>query len=232
MARADITVGYTMFMFLKFNMIKLFIFILAIFLHTLANARVLVPAEEITAAKAGVQAVAASTVVGTVNHQGNVFKAVEDLGKPEGLKSIALAGLTGGLVDGASLKLGIPKQPQTLTGHFQKAAVKGLASGTVNATLGGQTFEKALLSGATTFAADTMGGVASQHLGEARLEGLGFLEHKLAHGLVGAATGAILNPDDPGRGALAGALGQAMAETLAEWQLGVPEMLAKKSSLK
>ncbi|MGL4825436.1 MAG: hypothetical protein ACRC4G_04485, partial [Alphaproteobacteria bacterium] len=56
-------------------------------LHTLANARVLVPVEEIAAAKAGVQAVAASTVVGTVNHQGNVFKAVEDMAKPEALKS-------------------------------------------------------------------------------------------------------------------------------------------------
>ncbi|MGL5784628.1 MAG: hypothetical protein ACRCYZ_04095 [Alphaproteobacteria bacterium] len=56
-----------------------------LFLHTLANARVFVPVEEITA-KAGIQAVAAATVVGTVNHQGNAGRAVEDLGKPEALK--------------------------------------------------------------------------------------------------------------------------------------------------
>ncbi|MGL4998504.1 MAG: hypothetical protein ACRC5T_05995, partial [Cetobacterium sp.] len=49
-----------------------------IFIHILANARVLVPAEEITA-KAGIQAIAASTVVGTMNHQGNLGKALEDL---------------------------------------------------------------------------------------------------------------------------------------------------------
>ncbi|MGL4427135.1 MAG: DUF637 domain-containing protein, partial [Alphaproteobacteria bacterium] len=60
-------------------------------LHTLANARVFVPVEEVTAAKAGIQAVAASTVVGTMNHQGNLGKALEDLGKPKALKSIATA---------------------------------------------------------------------------------------------------------------------------------------------
>ncbi|MGL5784475.1 MAG: DUF637 domain-containing protein, partial [Alphaproteobacteria bacterium] len=184
------------------------------------------------AAKAGVQAVASATVVGTVNHQGNAGRAVEDLGKPDSLRSIAASMVTAGLVENVTQTLKLPDAPKTFGEHFQKAAIKAAVSVPVEATLGGQTFEKALISGATTFAADTLGGVASQHLGEARLEGLGFLEHKLAHGLVGAATGAILNLDDPGRGAAAGALGQAMAETLAEWQLGVPEMLAKKGSLK
>ncbi|MGL4426186.1 MAG: DUF637 domain-containing protein, partial [Alphaproteobacteria bacterium] len=92
-------------------------------LHTLANARVFVPVEEINATKASLQAAATATVVGTLNHQGNIFKAVEDLGKPQGLKSLALAGLTGGLMEGASLHLKLPKQPQTFAGHFQKAAV-------------------------------------------------------------------------------------------------------------
>ncbi|MGL4824961.1 MAG: DUF637 domain-containing protein [Alphaproteobacteria bacterium] len=184
------------------------------------------------AVEASLQAATTATVVGTLNHQGNVFKALEDLGKPSGLKSIALAGLTGGLVDGASLKLGIPKQPKTLGEHFQKAAIKAAVSVPVEATLGGQTFEKALISGATTFAADTLGGVSSQHLGEARLEGLGFLEHKLAHGLVGAATGAILNPDDPGRGAAAGALGSVVGETVAELSLGIPQLLENKEHLR
>ncbi|MGL5784870.1 MAG: DUF637 domain-containing protein [Alphaproteobacteria bacterium] len=59
--------------------------------------------EEISASEANIQAVAASTVVGTLNHQGNAFKAVEDVAKPQGLKSLALAGLTGGLMEGASL---------------------------------------------------------------------------------------------------------------------------------
>ncbi|MGL5720169.1 MAG: hypothetical protein ACRCYP_05195, partial [Alphaproteobacteria bacterium] len=48
---------------------------LIFFLHTLANARVLAPMEEI-AAKAGVQAVAAATV-GTLNQQGGVNRAAE-----------------------------------------------------------------------------------------------------------------------------------------------------------
>ncbi|MGL5719781.1 MAG: DUF637 domain-containing protein, partial [Alphaproteobacteria bacterium] len=182
--------------------------------------------------KAGMQAVASATVVGTVNHQGNVGRALEDMAKPEGLRAIATSILTAGLVENVTQTLKLPDAPKTFGEHFQKAAIKAAVSVPVNATLGGQTFEKALLSGATIFAAGTMGGVSSQHLGEARLEGLGFLEHKLGHALAGAAAGAILDPKNPGRGAAAGALGQAMAETLAEWQLGVPEMLAKKGSLK
>ncbi|MGL5719226.1 MAG: hypothetical protein ACRCYP_00310, partial [Alphaproteobacteria bacterium] len=62
-------------------------FITFFLLHTLANARVLVPVEEIAATKAGMQAVASATVVGTVNHQGNVGRALEDMAKPEGLRA-------------------------------------------------------------------------------------------------------------------------------------------------
>ncbi|MGL4825085.1 MAG: DUF637 domain-containing protein, partial [Alphaproteobacteria bacterium] len=185
------------------------------------------------AAKAGVQAVATAATVGTLNHQGNLGKALEDAFKPPSLKSIATAIATAGLTEGLATGLKIPTtELKTFGEHATYAGLKASISVPVQATLGGKRFEDALASGATIFAADTLGGVASQHLGEARLEGMGFVEHKLAHGLVGAATGAILNWDDPGRGAAAGALGQAMAETLAEWQLGVPELLAKKGSLK
>ncbi|MGL4825642.1 MAG: DUF637 domain-containing protein, partial [Alphaproteobacteria bacterium] len=173
-------------------------------LHTLANARVPMPVEEISAkagiqaatiatggaggpaaqaatamgfgaegaaflaAKAGVQAVAASTVVGTMNHQGNLGKALEDLGKPKALKSIATAIATAGLTEGLAVRLEIPTtQLTTLGEHARAAGLKAAISVPLQATLGGQAFEKALLSGATTFAADTLGGVASQHLGEA-----------------------------------------------------------------
>ncbi|MGL4824963.1 MAG: DUF637 domain-containing protein, partial [Alphaproteobacteria bacterium] len=102
---------------------KLFFFVI-IFLHTLANARVLVPVEEIAAAKAGVQAVAASTVVGTLNHQGNVGKAVEDMAKPEGLRAIATSILTAGLVENVTQTLKLPDAPKTFGEHFQKAAIK------------------------------------------------------------------------------------------------------------
>ncbi|MGL4997994.1 MAG: DUF637 domain-containing protein, partial [Cetobacterium sp.] len=110
---------------------KHFLSILFLLLHTLANARVFVPVGEIAAVEASLQAAATATVVGTLNHQGNLGKALEDLGKPRALKSLALAGLTGGLMEGASLHLKLPKQPQTFAGHFQKAAVRGAVSGTV-----------------------------------------------------------------------------------------------------
>ncbi|MGL5720592.1 MAG: DUF637 domain-containing protein [Alphaproteobacteria bacterium] len=195
-------------------MIKRLLSCFLVFLHTLANARVLVPVEEITAAKAGVQAVAASTVVGTVNHQGNVGRALEDMGKPDSLRSIAASMVTAGLVENVTQTLKLPDAPKTFGEHVQKAAIKAAVSVPVNMTLGSVEPGKAFGEAALSIAANTLGGVSSQHLGEARLEGLGFGAHKLAHGLVGAATGAILNWVDPGKGAAAGAIGQAMAETL------------------
>ncbi|MGL4824973.1 MAG: DUF637 domain-containing protein, partial [Alphaproteobacteria bacterium] len=103
---------------------KKFLSLIFLLLHTLANARVLVPVEEITAAKAGIQAVASATVVGTMNHQGNVGRAVEDMGKPEGLRAIATSILTAGLVENVTQTLKLPDAPKTFGEHFQKAAIK------------------------------------------------------------------------------------------------------------
>jgi len=95
----------------------------------------------------------------------------------------------------------------------------------------GQSPEKTFAQAGLATVARTVGGVASQHLSGARLDGLEFAEHKALHGVVGAVTGAILNPKDPVRGATGGALGAVVGETLAELQLGVPDLLAKKDAL-
>ena len=45
---------------------------------------------------------------------------------------------------------------------------------------------------------------------------LNFFEHKLVHGALGAVTGALMNVKDPAQGALSGAFGGVVAETIAE----------------
>ncbi|MGL5719906.1 MAG: hypothetical protein ACRCYP_03825, partial [Alphaproteobacteria bacterium] len=140
-----------------------------------------------------------------------------------------LAGLTGGLVDGASLHMGLPKQAQTLGEHFQKAAVRGVVSGTVNATLGGVDPDKAFGDVALGVAANTIGGFAATKIGQAYgAESLNYAEHKALHAGLGAITGAILDPKNPGKGALAGALGAVTSEMLAEAISGNPKEMATR----
>ncbi|MGL4825437.1 MAG: DUF637 domain-containing protein, partial [Alphaproteobacteria bacterium] len=95
------------------------------------------------ATKAGMQAVASATVVGTVNHQGNAGRAVEDLGKPDSLRSIAASMVTAGLVENVTQTLKLPDAPKTFGEHFQKAAIKAAVSVPVNMTLGGVDPDKA-----------------------------------------------------------------------------------------
>jgi Possible hemagglutinin (DUF637) len=182
------------------------------------------------ATKAGMQAVASATVVGTVNHQGNLGKALEDLGKPQALRSIAASIATAGLVEDLTTRLKLPDTPKTLTQHAQRAAVKSAISVPINAMLGGQKLEEALLSGATTFAADTLGCHFATEIGKAYgAKKLSYGEHKALHAFVGAVTGAILNPADLGKGALSGALGAFVAEVVGEAVIGDMRRLAQKT---
>ncbi|MGL5720167.1 MAG: DUF637 domain-containing protein, partial [Alphaproteobacteria bacterium] len=179
------------------------------------------------AAKAGVQAVAASTVVGPLNHQGNVGKAVEDLGKPEGLRAIATSILTAGLVENVTQTLKLPDAPKTFGEHFQNAAIKAAVSLPVNMALGGVDPDKALGMAAISTAANTVGGFAATKIGQAYgAESLSYAEHKALHAGLGAITGAILDPKNPGKGAAAGALGSVVGEVVAE---ALPEHLTRET---
>lgn len=94
------------------------------------------------AAKVGVQATMASTAVGTLNHQGNVFKALEDLGKPASLRNLATSIATAGLTDGLATQLEIPTtELQILSEHARYAAVKAAVSMPLQATLGVQSLD-------------------------------------------------------------------------------------------
>ena len=66
-------------------------------------------------------------------------------------------------------------------------------------------------------AVQQIGRAVATDIGEARAGGgLGYMPHKLLHGITGAITGALLNPEDPLAGAAAGGFGAAVAEVIGE----------------
>ncbi|MGL4426367.1 MAG: DUF637 domain-containing protein, partial [Alphaproteobacteria bacterium] len=146
--------------------------ILALLLHTLANARVLVPVEEIEAyslagpggiatefgagvasalqapatltplvsgvAAAGAKSVLIQGSLGLLNHQGNIGKALEDLGKPKALKSIATAIATAGLV-GPAPEGGVfsANFAENLAAHGVQHLSYGLKAGAISFAING-----------------------------------------------------------------------------------------------
>ncbi|MGL4825178.1 MAG: DUF637 domain-containing protein, partial [Alphaproteobacteria bacterium] len=179
------------------------------------------------AAKAGVQAVASATVVGTVNHQGNVFKAVEDLGKPTALKSIATAIATAGLV-GPAPEGGIfsANFAENLATHGAQHLSYGLKAGAISFAINGGSAKDALKGAGLLAVASAVQASVANELGVLRKAGLDSVTHKLGHALAGAAAGAILDPKNPGKGAAAGALGAVIGETVAE---SLPEHLTRET---
>lgn len=76
---------------------------------------------------------------------------------------------------------------------------------------------KAFAGALRSSAAQQIGRAGATDIGAARAAGgLGYLPHKLLHGLTGALTGALLNRDDPAAGAAAGGFGASVAEVIGE----------------
>jgi hypothetical protein len=115
--------------------------------------------------------------------------------------------VTAGAVEDLTTRLKLPEAPKILGEHFQKAALKGAVSVPANIALAGADPSKAFADTALSTAANTMGGFDATQLGNARLESMDFVSHKLAHGVVEAATEAILNLLDLRKDAAAVALG-------------------------
>jgi filamentous hemagglutinin family protein len=170
-----------------------------------------------TMATAGAKAALVTAGVSLVNNQGNLGKTLEEMGQPSSLrgigKSMLRAGLVGSGPSGGRLAEGFG---ENLAAHATQQLAYGLRSGAVSFALNGGSAEKAFKEAGLTAVANTVQASLANELGEARLGGMGFVEHKVLHGVVGAAAGAILDPENPGHGAASGAIGSVVAETVAE----------------
>jgi hypothetical protein len=178
-------------------------------------------------------ALSAQTTIGMVNHEGNLGRVFKDMTSEKALRSLAVTVAAAGLMQhiGNTYDLARPtaEQVQTLstgqllTQHFKYNLLNAGVSTTLNATIGGQKLDEALKCGLKGAVVSTVGGLAANQIGLVYKAGdLNAVTHKLIHGLVGGATGAVLG-DDPLKGAVAGATGAMLAEMVMEAMMPDPQ---------
>jgi hypothetical protein len=195
---------------------------------------------EATLVTAAVSSSSSRLAVGVLEKGGDVGAALKTLTSPQALKALALDLGTAGLTHGVGHKIGVVKPTSQRLGkldtlgklqaHFHFNALKATIGTTLNITIGGTLFNRALAQGGTALAVHSLGDFLAGELGQAYSLGkgeLGYLPHKLLHGILGASVGAgmhkALGTDrggNLGESALGGALGALMAEVVAEATLG------------
>lgn len=154
--------------------------------------------------------------ISLINNQGNIGQVLKEMGSQQNLRSLATSVASAGITHGLSSKLGLPENAKGFTQHFQKNLVSSGTSAGLSMLIHDQDVKDALLQAAKGVASGTIGGLMANNIGAAYGDGeLDWTMHKLAHGALGAFTGAILG-DDPAAGALAGALGGMASEIIAD----------------
>ena len=158
---------------------------------------------------------------------GDLQATCRSLASVESLKTVIAAAATAGVVNKLAPTLGITLKGADMT-PAQHAARAVFTTGTQTAVTALVNQEAPDLSqAARLMVANVVQGYAANQLGKARaanqpkeatgsVESLDGTTHKILHAAVGAAAGAILDPKHIGRGALAGAIGAAVAEMVAE----------------
>lgn len=165
---------------------------------------------------AGFTSLVSQASLSLINNQGNISKVFKDLGSKENLRSLATSMASAGIVQGLSSHFQLPERATTFGQHLQKNIISSGTSAGLSMLIHKQDVREALLEAAKGITAGTIGGVFANSIGAAYGENdLNWVTHKLAHGALGAFTGAILG-DDPSAGAVAGALGGMVSEIIAD----------------
>lgn len=166
----------------------------------------------------GVTAVCKKAAVSLVSHQGDIKGVFEDLTSEEFLKSfmttVGTAGLSKFMID----KLKLSTETKDFLDHFKVTALKASIGAGFAAALHGYDFAKEFRESIINSEIDSLGGYLAAQIGAAfplHHEIMDFTTHKLLHGVLGSALGAITN-EDRKSGAFAGALGAIVAETVAD----------------
>jgi hypothetical protein len=159
------------------------------------------------------------TAICLVEKDGNLGRAIDELGRRNIGKTMLISAVSAGLTKGLGDKIGI-----TGSTAFDNLAKKHLLQSAINTTLSvaidGQRPEDAIKQGLTSAAINTLAAYAAGKIGGAYFDkDIDPFSHKLLHGVLGAASGAtsamILN-GDVGRGAMSGAFGAVLAETITD----------------
>jgi len=177
------------------------------------------------ALQAGLQALANRSAVALVNNRGDIGAALKELGSSDTLKALAsamvAAGLTAGLTDALGISSPLP-DAVPLTDRIAQELARGLVRATVSAgvesAIDGRPFGETLISALRLAAADTLGTIAAQEIGQAYRGGdIDNATRLIAHAALGCATGAVAS-GDCGAGAAGAVAGEVAADLmLASW---------------
>jgi hypothetical protein len=167
------------------------------------------------------------TAICLVEKDGNLGRAIDELGRRNIGKTMLISAVSAGLTKGLGDKIGI-----TGSTAFDNLAKKHLLQSAINTTLSvaidGQRPEDAIKQGLTSAAINTLAAYAAGKIGDARSTssetrgGAARIDagtHKLLHGILGAGSGVLagaITQQDIARSALSGSVGGVLGETFAE----------------
>ncbi|AVQ83997.1 two-partner secretion domain-containing protein [Variovorax sp. PMC12] len=165
------------------------------------------------AVTAGLTALASQTAVAVVNNQGDIGKALNDLGSSANVKSLLTAIITGGVLGGLDLNpTGSPtagagsREFFTQLGQNLKA---GAARALIGTAINGGSLEDSLKNGLKTAILDTVAAQGAIEIGKEFPVG-GFSNY-VAHAIAGCAVGAARASNGCSSGALGAVVGEASA---------------------
>ena len=162
-----------------------------------------------------ISGLASQTAVSLLAHSGNIGKALQELGTREFRKSLAFSVATAVLTHEIGTRLKLPAKPHGFEQHLTQSAVRAGVKAGLEMALYQRDPQEALIYALKSTAANTVGGLASQELGDMYKGGAGnldYLTHKLLHIGNGAVSGMILGGV---KGAAPGAIGAGVSEIVA-----------------
>ncbi|MBS0185644.1 MAG: DUF637 domain-containing protein [Proteobacteria bacterium] len=143
---------------------------------------------------------------------GNPKETLRDLTSRSQILNLATTVIGAGLTAGVAHEMGINTLPgeKSFGEHLQASALRSTVTGALNVVVQKEDFKDAFITALKSTAVHTIGGYGANKI-SAFKENLGPVFHKMAHGILGAVTGRMIDKD----GALGGALGAAIAEIIA-----------------
>ena len=172
-----------------------------------------------TAVQAGVTALASRAAVSFVNNNGDIGKVLEELGSSEGVKSIATAMVTAGVLEGLSKVLpnnlaNATNGSAKFTDQLQRQLIDGAASAVVRSAINGTSLEDELRWGLTDAILNTVAAQSADGIGKLKYDGdISAFTQNVLHAIAGCAVGAVRADSSGGCGA--GALGAVIGELTA-----------------
>ncbi|MFZ2334098.1 MAG: DUF637 domain-containing protein [Sideroxyarcus sp.] len=170
------------------------------------------------AVTAAITTLASQAALAIINNKGNVGKALDDMGKSENVRALALAMVTAGVLQGLDATLGIEKinAQSTFGQQLGKNIINQSTTAVLNHAINGGDLQQMLEQSLKSAFIDTGAAQSANWIGDMKDDKtFNAFTHKLAHAIAGCAVGAAKTGDCSN-----GALGAVVGELSAEWYGG------------